>query len=180
MTPNLWQTTKDQLISIRSIFVILIIAFLYFLLPILLLNYRLIYQTELGKNLLYYKLQIPLELLKGSATSLSANDFFLSVLISLLVGMNVLLINRSLRMLTQQRGKISLSFGGGAILGVVSTGCLSCGFSIISLLGLSASLSLIPFGGILLRTTSFIFLFLSSIYSLNAINQSLACDIRKS
>lgn len=176
--PSFWQTVRNELLSFKSFFGILLSSFIFFILSTLILNYRLIFQTLTGDYSLIYELTLTFNLLEGAWTAFSKVDFVLLVLTSILVGLNVLLIARTIIKLESQKGRLSISVGGSAILGIVVAGCSSCGFSVLSLLGLSASLSFIPFGGMGLHLLAIILLLFSFFYALRTLHYKVVCKIK--
>lgn len=176
--PSFWQTVKNELFSFRSFFSIILSALIYFALSTLILNYRLAFQTLVGNYPLTYKLALTSSLLGGAWTAFSKVDFVLLVLTSILVGLNVLLIAKTIIKLESQKGRLSISVGGSAILGIVVAGCSSCGFSVLSLLGLSATLSFIPFGGIGLHFLAIGLLLFSFFYALKTLHYKIICKIK--
>lgn len=177
MFPSFWQTTRKELFSFKSLFFITVASFVYFAVSTLILNYRLLVITFFQNSPLSYKFSLIYSLLTGALTAFSRADQILLLVTALLVGANLLLIIKTLTKLGQQKKKINLSFGGSAILGVVVAGCSSCGFSVISLLGLSASFSFIPFEGITLHLVAIILLVVSAIYSLRTLHFEIACKL---
>lgn len=175
---SFWQTAKNELFSFKSLVSVLLIAFLYFAFSTLILNYRLVFQTLAGNYPLNYKLTLIFNLLQGAITAFSEINFILLILTSVLVSLNIVLIAKTILNLEHQKGKLSLSVGTGSILGIVVAGCSSCGFSVISLLGLSASLSFIPFGGLGAHILVILLLLVSFIYSLKTLHYKLVCKIK--
>lgn len=176
--PSLLDTAKKELLSFKSFFWILLSSFIYFILSTLILNYRLIFQTLVGDYSLTYKLTLISNLLGGAWTAFSKTDFVLLIVTSVLVGINTLLIAKTIIKLESQKKKLSFSVGGSAILGIIVAGCSSCGFSVLSLLGLSASLSFIPFGGIGLHLLAIILLLFSFFYALRTLHYKVVCKIK--
>lgn len=175
--PSFWETVKNELFSFKSFFGILLISGFYFIFSTLILNYRLVFQTIIGDFPLNYKLTLFFNLLQGAITAFSQIDFILLILTSVLVGLNILLIVTTITKLKSQKGRLSLSVGGSAILGIVVTGCSSCGFSILSILGLSASLAFIPFGGMGLHLLAIFLLLISLSYALRTLHYKVVCKI---
>ena len=176
--PSFWQTVRNELFSFKSFLGILLGSFFYFVLSTLILNYRLVFQTLVGNYPITYKLTLISNLLEGSWTAFSKVDFVLLILTSILVGLNILLIAKTIIKLESQKGRLSISVGGSAILGIVVAGCSSCGFSVLSLLGLSAALSFIPFGGMGLHLLAIILLLFSFFYALRAFHYKVICKIK--
>lgn len=177
-SPTFLQTFKKEIVTFKSFISISLISFLYFALSTLILNYHLVFQTLTGNYPLTYKYTLILSLLEGALTAFSKTDLVLLIFTSVLVGLNVLLIAKTIIKLESQKKRLSLSVGGSAVLGLVVTGCSSCGFSVLSLLGLSASLTFIPFGGIGLHLVAIFLLIVSLTYSLRTLHYKIACKIK--
>lgn len=176
--PSFWQTVKKEIISFKSFVSILLISLLYFALSTLILNHRLVFQTFVGDYPLIYKATLTVNLLEGALTAFSKTDFVLLIATSVLVGINILFIAKTIIKLESQKMKLSFSVGGSAVLGIVVAGCSSCGFSVLSLLGLSASLSFVPFGGMGLHLLAISLLLISLIYSLRTLHYKIVCKIK--
>src|SRR5690242_9509532 len=142
---TLLSVARRELVSFPAIVFIGIIGILYVLLALSLLNYQLVTETILGPFGISYKITLLLDLLQGAWTAMSHTDFSLFILNALLVGTNIVLMVRTLSLLNN---KLHFSIGGATLIGLVTTGCTSCGFSLLSVLGLSASLSFLPFRGL--------------------------------
>lgn len=175
MSPTLLSTFKE-LLNLKNIFSVLLISFVYFALSLFILNYKLLFHTFSGEYPLIYKLKIPITLLGGVWTAFSRIDGVILIITSILVGMNILLILKLFRVLRTEKG-VTLSFGGSAILAMVTTGCATCGFSIISFFGLFTSLTFIPFGSTILHLLSLSFLLVSFYYSLKTYHDKIVCRI---
>ena len=170
-------TIKEELFPIKSILSFLLISALYFFISVLILNYNLVSSSIFGNFSLSYKASILTSLIEGSWTAFSHIDFFLLVITSLLVGLNGIMIMKTVMLLENKKNKLSFTVGGSALIGVAVAGCSSCGFSVLSLIGLSASLSLIPFGALGLHLIVIALLMFSFMYSLNSLSAGKSCEI---
>lgn len=170
-------TVKEEFFSIKSLSSSLLISLIYFLLSVLILNYRLVSSSIFGNFPLSYKTSILTSLVEGSWTAFSHLDFILLIITSLLVGLNGILIVKTIILLENRKSKLSFTVGGSALLGVAVAGCSSCGFSVLSLLGLSASLSIIPLGALGLHLIVITLLIFSFMYSLNSLSEGKSCKI---
>ena len=175
---SLWKTYKQEILNLYSLFIIILISLIYFSISIFLLNYKLIQSSILGENSISFKFKILFELLVGSYAALSDLDFLLLIITSLLVGLNILIVYKTLIKLKRLGGKLTLTAGGGAILGIFVAGCSSCGFSVLSLLGLTGALSFIPFRGLGLQILIILLLIFSFIYSLRTYHRKIICKIK--
>jgi hypothetical protein len=178
LSSSFWQSVKEQVINLRTLLFTLLIAVIYFSFSVLILNYRFIQASFLGNTPFFYKFQVIYILLQGSYTAFSPLDFYLLIFTSVLVGLNVALVIKIIRELTEERSKLTLVVGGSGLVGVAVAGCTSCGFSLLSLLGLGGALSIIPFGGLGLHTIIIALLILSLLYSLKTYHYKIACKIR--
>jgi hypothetical protein len=144
---------------------------------VLLLNSRLVLTTTLDDSPLFYKLWLFFELITGASSALSPLDLVLLLLTAVLVGINLLMIIKIFKHLKKNSGGLSLTIGGSAILGILVAGCSSCGFSVLSLVGLSGALSFIPFEGLGLHMLAITLLILSLFYSLKTLNLKSGCKL---
>ena len=174
MAPSIWLILKEQLTPKHSL-IIVSVAALYLASSIYLLNIRLVINTLTGNFPIDYKARLMFFLLGGLWTNMRPIDFTLSIVISLLVGVNLFLLFRTFELF--RHAKIKLAIGGGSILGITAASCASCGISIFSLLGLTATLSFIPFEGTAVKVTSLVLLLFSVFYVLRTIRNSIYCKI---
>lgn len=98
------------------------------------------------------KLELPISLLGSIATNFSVLSASYTVLIAILFGMNLAMIVYLLRNRTAALKKGAATTGFlGAVSGLLGVGCAACGSliltSILSLVGASGALALLPFGG---------------------------------
>ncbi len=175
--PTLWQTFKKELFNVYSAAIILSISFIYFSFSVLLLNYRLVGSSIFGNNSINYKFNLLFQLLIGSYSAFSFWDFFLLTVTSLLIGVNILMIYKTLKSLKTDGTKLSLTVGGSTVLGILVAGCSSCGFSVLSLLGLTGVLFFIPFKGGGLHLIVIALLIFSFLYSIKTYHNKIVCRI---
>lgn len=139
-----------------SVVLTISIAFLYIAAALFILNYRFILQTLEGDFPLLYKFQVLFGLLTGASQVFLPLEFFLFLITALFIGINVTLLLKAMRELKKQRS-LKLSFGG-LVLPLAGVGCPSCGITLLSLLGPSTSIVLLPFQTILLQVIGIILL----------------------
>lgn len=168
------KTAHEELLSFFSIGIVLIVAALYWVFSVVLLNYRLFLFSPVP---FINKLQLLIQLLPGVWTGLSLIDFLLFALTAILVGYNILLLFKSI-MFLRHKGKLRLSIGGATLIALITTGCLSCGLSVLSILGLSASLSFLPFRGLELHILSVVLLIFSFAYMFWEIHRVKYCKVK--
>lgn len=176
--PSLGQTFREELLSLNSILIILFISFLYYSLSVLIVNYRLISSFVFGNNLIFYKLSLLKELIIGARSALGDRDFIILIFSSVLVAANTLLLFKTLKELKKERGKLSLTMGGTIILGISVAGSCSCGFSLLSVLGITGALSFLPFDGLGIHIIVIALLIFSFFYSLVNFHKKVACKIK--
>lgn len=175
--PTLGQTFKTHILNLNSLFTVFIISFVYFSISVFLLNYRLVLSSVFGNYPLNYKFNILFQLLVGSYSAFDFSDFILLLTTSFLVGMNILIIYKIIIALKTPGVKLSVAVGGSTILGIFVVGCSSCGFSVLSLLGLAGALSFIPFEGKGIHLITVALLVLSLWYSIKTYHNKIVCKI---
>lgn len=176
MSPATLIAKTNKIFSSRAAFFILFIACCYIVLAAFLLNIRLVLTTLDGTFPLRYKLSLLSDLATGIFTAIGPLDSTLLVINGLLIGVNFLLIIKTLRTL-EGMGKVKLSIGGTALISLVSAGCGACGFTILSLLGVSASLSFLPFHGLEIHILSLIILLFSGWYMTKKLTAAKICSL---
>lgn len=170
------KTAALRLFSPLSLAVIATIALLYLLLTAYLLNYHFLWTTFTGSFPLSYKITIAYYLFIGSFTDMSPLSVLFHVIASLLIGINIILISETISLL-EHMGKVKLSIGGATIISVITTGCSSCGLSLLSVFGLSASISFLPFHGLEIQILTTLLLFGSAGYMIYKLMQSGRCQL---
>ena len=141
-----------------------IIAVIYLLLVVLLMNWSLTRDTIFGSHSLEYKVKIILALSVGMWTSMSRAGLLVLVVTAILTGLNLSLLIDKLDEL-RGLGKVKIVAGGSSILGIVASGCATCGLPILALLGLGGSVAYLPGRGIEIGYVA-IALLLFSLYQL--------------
>ena len=156
---------KQELLTLPVLVSSLGIALLYFYLSTLTLNFRLVTETISGHYPLNHKAAVLIALLQGAPALYTPFELFFILLLGFLMGVNTVLIVRSLREGKEKNGAWSFSLG---FLGMLATtGCASCGITLLSIVGPSVSLSLLPFQGVALQFVSLGLLTISLIHTLN-------------
>jgi hypothetical protein len=147
----------------------------YFSFAVFILNTALVIQTFFASTSLSSKLSLYQALLFSSWDAFGHTSFFLLVITAFLVGVNVTL-SISLLQKMQKMGNLSFSMGGGTFVGVFSAGCSSCGFSALSLFGLSGTVALFPLHGAELYILAISLLTLSLYYNITKLQKPLVCS----
>src|SRR3989344_5594490 len=123
----------------------IVIAFFYIAITVYLMNVSLVKDTLFSAYSLEYKYNLMTALL---------------FIISFLTGLNVSLIVKRIFIL-RSFGKINFVVGGSSLLGIISSGCASCGLSVIAFLGLGGAIAYLPFYGIELSFIAILLLLVS-------------------
>lgn len=165
--------TLKGFLSPKALLAIFSFSFLYYIGVALSINYRLVFSTLVGDAPLSYKFALLSELISGSVAAFGTSQALLILLLSLLVGFNLVLLYKTIR--NMQQGVLRMVFGGSTMLGFVTAGCGSCGLSVLSILGVSTSLTFLPFHGKEIYWLSLGLLLFSSWYMLKTLQQSNVC-----
>lgn len=176
--PTLRQTAKKELLNFNNLLFIFVVSFIYYSISVLLINYRFLSATLFNPNPLSYKTDITYKLITGSYYALGSLDFLLVVITSILVSANFLILIKTLKDIRKGQGKLTLTVGGSTILGIIVSGSCACGFSVLSILGLTGALSFLPFEGILIHTLIITLLSFSLFYSLRTYHKEIVCKIK--
>jgi hypothetical protein len=157
-----------QILALIGVFIIT--TFLFVTLALFLGNTELITNTILGEYSSNYKIAI-VQGVYGSSTGIV-------LIIATLTGINVALLVKRLIML-RTFGKIHLVIGGSIGLGLISSGCAACGLPLLAFLGISGSLTFLPFGGEEFPWITIALLLISGIILLKDIQRPPECAIKK-
>lgn len=158
----------------KVLFSTFLIALLYIILTIYLMNFTLVKNTLFMSFPLFYKVRLLLALLEGMWTAMSFSSLLLLFLIALLTGANLTLLYNTITTL-KKFDKLQIVVGGNSLLGIIGSGCAACGLPLVSLFGLSGSLIFLPFHG---RELSYISLILLSVsFYLLIKNRDRSCKI---
>lgn len=164
----------DSIWSKKLIIPTVIIAALYIVATVYLMNAGLVKDTIFGSHSLSYKLNLLAVLLAGMWTAMSKLSLALLVVVALLTGANLTLVVQRLKMI-QASGKMRLMVGGSSLLGIMGSGCASCGLPILALVGLSGAFVYLPFGGVELSIAAIALLSISIYFLLKNLAQEKVC-----
>ncbi len=128
-------TTLKEVLTPHFFITVIFLTLFYILLQIYLFNFRLINQTILGEYLLSYKFTLLYQLVKGFYISFPPKETIFTSVVALLAGMNIALLFSSITKMKKNQGSLKISFGGVSVLALASSGCPSCGITILSILG---------------------------------------------
>lgn len=138
----------------------LLIAILYVVATVYLMNAGLVKETIFGAHSLSYKWDLLTALLAGMWTAMSKLSLSLLIIVAMLTGANLTLVVQRLQTI-RASGKMSFMVGGSSLLGIVGSGCASCGLPILAFLGLSGAIFYLPFQGLELSVLAIILLSIS-------------------
>lgn len=141
-----------------------IIAIVYVVATIYLMNASLVKDTVFGAHSFSYKWNLLIALLAGMWTAMSGLSLFLLVVVAILTGANLTMVVQRFQTI-RASGKVSFMVGGSSLLGIVGSGCASCGLPILAFLGLGGAIFYLPFQGLELSVLAIILLSVS-LYSL--------------
>ena len=172
---NYLKVFRQEIVNFKYLFLIVLIGFLYIALSVYLPNYRFIVSSVFGDDAIPDKLAVLFYALGGLFTAFSRLDSTLIIITGLLLGLNLALIAQTKKRLND--AKVKFLIGGGGLLGLVSVGCASCGYSILSVLGLGTSLCFLPFGTKVFYLISIGALLFSIVYMVKKLSDSRDCKI---
>lgn len=161
--------------SLKRFFILkaLIIALLFILFALAVLNYKSYVSFLFADYPLFAKLHILFLITIGSFSAVSFQDVLFLFITAVLFGMNIELVLRKIKIM-KTAGSLRLTVGAG-IVSLAATGCASCGLSLASLAGLTGVVVLLPFGGLELYVFSVFLLTGLLFYNLHALVK--ACKI---
>lgn len=174
MNTKLLRPLKNRTVLVIS----MLFSMAYILLQILVLNGRLLAQALQGSFELSYKITVLGQLVQGYFIMFPLAHTILSLVTALLIGLNLTLII-SLMQKVEKNGPKQLSFGGIGIIALASSGCPSCGLTILSLFGPSFAVVGVLFSSIFVQMTIIGVLAVSIAYSLTKLNKGLMCQVDK-
>ncbi len=153
-----------------------VIAMLYLVIAIYIMNFSLVKSTLLGSFKIDYKIKLLISLLGGVWTAMSGFGLAMSILISLLTGANFTLIFQRF-MQIRSFGKLHFFAGAGSLMGFIGSGCVVCGLPILALFGLSGSIIYLPFRGAEISVISAILLIVSFYLIIKSEMQNKVCSV---
>ena len=162
----------------RTIASTILIAILYYVFFVFLNNYSLIYSTIVAQFPIHTKLSIIFSLLTGIGSSLSGLNIIILGIVAGLTGLNSTLLLQNLKVM-KSYGSMKVVVGGSSLLGLVSTGCASCGLPLLAFLGLGSSVSFLPLKGLELSLLTVILLLTSTIFLIKKLRKNPSCEVSK-
>lgn len=173
-TSSIRPNVRDLFFSFRALVSVVCIGFLYIALTAFFINNRFLIETFTARASLLYKLHISYDLFLGVFTAFGALQGVLLAVTALLIGTNLTLLRESIAVLHKQ-GPVRVSVGGLAAISLMTTGCSSCGVSLLSFLAPSAA-TFFPLHGPGLQITGILLLVMSLVYTLHRLTKPIVCQ----
>lgn len=162
-------TLQTQVFMINFIKKTLFVAFLYLIVSNIINEYA-IYSNIFSHNFSFLlKMKIAVLMFMKSLTMFGPINMIVLLSIALLVGINCMLVLRKLAFVRSQKN-IQWTFGTG-IVTLASTSCPGCGFSLLSLTGLTSAIPGIPLHGTLFSFLILVILSITALYNLQSLNK---------
>ncbi|MBI2314448.1 hypothetical protein HYU93_00085 [Candidatus Daviesbacteria bacterium] len=161
----------------KFIILSLVLAFIYLILSVYLMNFTLVKLTITGSYPMGYKFNLLVNLLGGMLTAMTGTGLLILILTAILAGINLVLLSKRILIL-KFSGKLHWVAGGSSLLGIAGSGCAACGLPVIALLGLSGSIAYLPFGGSEISVISLALLSISLYFLLKSYNKELSCKVQ--
>jgi len=166
----------EKMWSKKIIVPTLVIAALYIVATTYLMNAGLVKDAIFGAHSFIYTWNLLIALLAGMWTAMSRLSLLLLVVVAILTGINLTMVVQRLQTI-RSSGKMSFMVGGSFLLGIVVSGCASCGLPILAFLGLSGAVFYLPFQGIELSLLAIILLFISLRVLMKENAKQAVCDV---
>lgn len=170
-----FSTLKTQVFSLDFLIKTTAIAFVYLVISSVINDYA-IYANIVSHNFpLLLTVQIVFKMFLQSLTMFGPTHTIIFTCIAIGVGINMQLVIKKLQLLKTQRN-VQWTFGAG-ILTLASSSCPGCGFSLLSITGLTSALPGIPFQGNIFSLFVLLLLIITCSYNLYSL-QKVSCSIR--
>lgn len=158
---------KQEILSTKSFLLVIILSSLFIFTSFIIINLQSLVSVAQSGYPFFSIMKIMGIIIFGSFYAISTLDIVLVIIMGLLFGLNLTLLINKFNAL-KRRGNLRIAFGTG-IISIFAAGCASCGLSFASLIGITAALSLLPFGGIELYFLAIAILLISIYFNLKQI-----------
>lgn len=154
---------------------VILVSVFYFIASHL-INEFAIYNNIFSQNFdMFLKLKISILMFWNNLTIFGGLNTVLTLFIAMFVGINVVLVIKKLSILRSQK-KIQWTFGAG-IISLASSSCPGCGFSLLSITGLTSAIPGLPFAnGVIYSSIMLVILVATAYYNLRSL-EAYACDL---
>lgn len=163
------QSIQTQVLSPIFLSKAVIISITYLLISSIINNYSVYSNINSQAFSVVLKLKITSLMFWNNLTMFGGINAFFLVVIALLVGVNIMLVSRKLSLVRSQKN-VQWTFSAG-IFSLASASCPGCGFSLLSVTGLTSAIPGLPLEG--LHASLFIFgiLAATTLYNLRSLGQ---------
>lgn len=151
---------------------------LYLLLQAYITNHTLVHQTITGPFSLSYKVTLLYYTLTGYLEILPTSYLITTLVITFLLGISLALAVANYQK-ARSMGKMKMSFGGSSLVAVVSSGCSSCGLTVLSLLGPSTGAFAFFLSDVRVQFVIIGILLVSLLYNLKTLLRTPSCVLVK-
>jgi len=155
---------KQELFPLKSVFSVLALSTLFILFSFVIINYKSYASFVFASYPFFAKLKIISLIFIGTFYATSPIDIVFLTVMAVLFGINMTMVINKFSLL-KRKGNLRIMFGTG-IVSIAAAGCASCGLSFASLIGISAALTILPFGGVELYIIAIILLLISFYFNL--------------
>lgn len=170
-------TLGDVFRKPRYLVITFLIAFIFYSLNVLILNFQNFISFYNLLGLLGFIKSLP-TFFFGFKNLVLASSFIFLIILSILIGMLFSLIFYRTKMIKNFSGKNGFLTSSGIFLGVLAPGCAACGIGLLSLLGIgAATLSFFPLHGLELSILATGILIFSIFKITKDINKGIYCEI---
>ncbi len=167
-------TLRTQVFSLNFLYKAFLISSTYYAISTI-INEFAIYSNIFSQNFSFLlKSKITVLMFWNSLTVFGGISAILILAIALLVGVNVMLVIRKIAMLKSQKN-VQWTFGAG-IVSLASSSCPGCGFSLLSVTGLTSAIPGLPLTGITFSLVTLGILLLTTVYNLRSLG-TVSCKI---
>ena len=167
---------KRTIFLLQQSIIVLGIAWMYGIFVLFLINSALVFDTIIGPFSRTYKTDLLLSIPGATWIMMETLERIPLLLTALLTAMNLVFGFHAIRKLGKIKN-LHVAAGGSSILAIAGNGCSSCGLSIISLLGLSGVLAVLPFRGIEISYLAVFLLCISLYFMIKSQKSIQACAI---
>lgn len=162
-------TELSSFTFVRHVF---LISLVYGIIAIYLVDFRAIINIIENRYSFVSTFTILILLFPESLQTLSLLNIVLLILISFIFGLNTQLIVTRIDLLTHAKN-LKITMGAG-IISIIANGCSACGLSLLSILGLTGAITILPFRGIELSLLGLTLLSITLFYNLDSIDKACA------
>jgi|SRR3989344_1411321 len=167
-----WKTSKKIFGNYKYTSFFIIVTLAFYLLNVLFFNYKdfFTFSREFG-----FLTALSL-FFKGALNFLNVLPWYSSygiVILSFLTGLFFTLVFYKIKQIGKMGNERNFLGAFGVALGIISSGCASCGLGILGILGLSSALAVLPLKGLEISIIAILILAVSIVYTMNKITYNV-------